>query len=84
MPESKIRKKAAYTPPSEKKVPIKLKSSNGAVVPIMVGCFVVGLLWIVVYYLSGASYPVPALHGWNMAIGFGLIIAGFVASMKWK
>jgi hypothetical protein len=27
---------------------------------------------------------VSALHGWNMAVGFGLIITGFIASMKWK
>ena len=84
MPESKIRKKAAYTPPPEKKTPIKLDGGNGLIVPIMVGCFVLGLLWIVVYYLSGAQYPVPPLHGWNMAVGFGLIIAGFAASMRWK
>jgi hypothetical protein len=84
VPESKIRKKAAYTPPPEKKQPIKLDSGNGFLVPFMVGCFILGLLWIVVYYLSGAKYPVPQLHGWNMAVGFGLIITGFIASMKWK
>jgi Cell division protein CrgA len=85
VPESKIRKKGAYTPPPEKKqTPIKLDSGRSIVAPLMVGFFVLGLLWIVIYYLSGASYPVPALHGWNMAIGFGLIIAGFITSMRWK
>ena len=54
------------------------------VLPLMVGCFVLGLLWIVVYYLSNMTYPVSALHGWNMAVGFGLIITGFLASMRWK
>ena len=29
----------------EKKTAIKLDSGNGLVVPIMVGCFVLGLLW---------------------------------------
>ena len=37
-----------------------------------------------IYYLSNMTYPVSALHGWNMAVGFGLIITGFIASMKWK
>ena len=84
MPESKIRKKAAYTPPPEKKTPIKLDTGNGITAPLMIGFFVLGLLWIVVYYLSSATYPIPPLHGWNMAIGFGLIIAGFVTAMRWK
>lgn len=84
MPESKVRKKAAYTPPPDKKQPIKLDTGNRVVLPLMVGCFLLGLLWIVVYYLSNMTYPVSALHGWNMAVGFGLIIAGFIASMRWK
>lgn len=84
MPESKVRKKAAYTPPPEKKQPIKLDTGNRVLVPFMVACFVLGLLWIVVFYLSGSKYPVPAIHNWNMVVGFGLIIAGFVASMRWK
>lgn len=84
MPESKVRKKAAYTPPPDKKQPIKLDTGNRVVLPLMVGSFVLGLLWIVIYYLSNMTYPVSALGGWNMAVGFGLIITGFIASMKWK
>jgi hypothetical protein len=84
VPESKIRKKAAYTPPPEKKTAIKLDTGNGIIAPLMIGFFVLGLLWIVVYYLSNTSYPVPQLHGWNMAVGFGLIIAGFATAMRWK
>jgi hypothetical protein len=84
VPESKVRKKAAYTPPPEKKQPIKLDAGNRFLVPFMVGCFIVGLLWIVVFYLSGSKYPVPAIHNWNMVVGFGLIISGFIASMRWK
>jgi hypothetical protein len=84
VPESKVRKKAAYTPPPEKKQPIKLDTGNRFLVPFMVACFVLGLLWIVVFYLSSSKYPVPAIHNWNMVVGFGLIIGGFIASMRWK
>ena len=84
MPESKVRKKAAYTPPPDKRQPIKLDTGNRVVLPLMVGFFLLGLLWIVIYYLWNMTYPVSALHGWNMAVGFGLIITGFIASMRWK
>ena len=43
----------------------------------MVGCFVLGLLWVVVYYVTQTDYPIGAIGLWNMAIGFGLIIVGF-------
>jgi hypothetical protein len=52
--------------------------------PLMVTLFLVGLLWIVVYYLSQAQLPVAALGNWNMAVGFGFIMLGFALSTQWK
>lgn len=52
--------------------------------PLMVGLMVVGLVWLVTYYLSNFSWPIKALGGWNMAIGFVLIMAGFMMTTRWK
>ena len=52
---------------------------------VMFGLMIVGLLWIVVYYVAGDRIPfVATLNAWNFAIGFGLMVAGLVMSMRWR
>jgi hypothetical protein len=51
----------------------------------MLGLMVLGLLWLVVYYLWGSSIPFIAdLGNWNFAIGFTLMIAGLLMTMRWR
>ncbi len=51
----------------------------------MLGLMVLGLLWLVVYYLWGANIPFIAnLGNWNFAIGFTLMIAGLLMTMRWR
>ena len=51
----------------------------------MLGLMVVGLVWVVTYYISGVNqYPVPALGRWNLGVGFGLMIAGFLMTTRWR
>ncbi len=56
----------------------------------MFGLMIIGLLWILVFYISSAQYPlgsaVPALNleNWNILIGFGIAMIGFVMTTKWK
>jgi len=50
----------------------------------MIACFVLGLLWVVAYYVTQTEYPVGAWGLWNMGVGFGLIIVGFALSTRWK
>jgi hypothetical protein len=50
----------------------------------MLGLFIIGLAWIVVYYLTQGDYPVPSLDNWNLVAGFGVLIAGFVMATRWK
>ena len=51
----------------------------------MVTFLVLGLLWIVVYYLTEGQLPLmSSLRGWNLVIGMGLITAGFVTATKWR
>jgi hypothetical protein len=50
----------------------------------MLTFMVVGLLWVVVYYITQTEYPIGAIGNYNMLIGFGLIAIGFGMSTRWK
>jgi hypothetical protein len=82
VPESKApRKKATYTPPPASKAK---KPNPPWFVPLMLGLMLLGLAWIVVTYLSSWNYPIPGISAGNLAIGFGLIMAGFVMTTRWR
>lgn len=44
---------------------------------------IIGLMWAVVYYLTGA-YPIPHIGAWNLCISFVTILVGFAMTMAWK
>ena len=52
----------------------------------MLGCFLIGLIWIVVYYMAGdASLPVIAnLDQYNLIVGIGFMAVGFVYATRWE
>jgi len=52
--------------------------------PLMLTLFGVGVLWLVVFYLSQQRYPVEALGNGNLLVGFAFIIAGFGLSTQWR
>jgi len=52
--------------------------------PAFVTLMIVGLLWLMVYYISGAQYPIPAFHGWNIAVGIGIMMVGFLMTLRWR
>lgn len=83
MPKSRVRKKATFTPPPAKRTAVRIDRRSW-VAPTFVGLFIVGLIWIVIYYITGGDWPVPGIGGWNIAIGFGFIAAGFGVSTQWK
>jgi hypothetical protein len=85
VPESKSRKKKVV--PTESTTPVAKPEGNPRwLVPVMLGLMLLGLAWIVVYYLtsSGLGLPIPALRQWNLAVGFALIIAGFGLTTRWR
>ncbi|WP_432561933.1 cell division protein CrgA [Kineococcus sp. SYSU DK003] len=51
---------------------------------LMVAFMVVGLLWIVVFYLSSALLPVPGWENWNLVAGFALVLVGFAMTTRWR
>jgi hypothetical protein len=83
VPKSRTRKQTDFTPPPEKKTVVKLDSQRW-VAPLMVALFLIGLLWIVTFYVTGGDYPVEAWANWNILVGFGFIAGGFAVSTQWK
>ena len=90
MPKSKVRKKSVYTPP-EGVLPSSAARARAAepsprwYAAVMVGLMLIGLLWIVVYYVAGDQIGLmTSLGAWNFAIGFGAMVAGLVMSMRWR
>jgi hypothetical protein len=85
MPESKKRKTTPYIPPTGKgsKIPVKIDGSRW-IAPVMIALFVIGLLWIVVWYIAPDNPLMGPLAGWNVAIGFAFIGAGFILSTRWR
>jgi hypothetical protein len=91
VPKSKVRKKSVYTPPegvlqarSAAQARLAQPSPRWYVV-LMVALLLIGLLWIVVYYVAGDEIPfMVSLSSWNFAIGFGAMVAGLVMSMRWR
>ena len=90
VPKSKVRKKSVYTPP-EGVLPSSAARARAAepsprwYAVLMVALMLIGLLWIVVYYVAGDQIPfMVSLGAWNFAIGFGAMVAGLVLSMRWR
>ena len=52
--------------------------------PIMFGLMLLGLAWILTYYISGIGWPIPAIGAWNIAVGFGIMFVGFLMTTRWK
>jgi uncharacterized membrane protein len=57
--------------------------------PVMFGFMIVGLFWIITYYVTSAQFPLGAstplnLENWNILIGFGIAMVGFMMSTRWK
>lgn len=81
MPVSRKRKKP--TAPEQRREAPKEAVSPAWWAPTMVTLMIVGLVWVVVTYLWSGSIPIPGLGNWNLAIGGGLVLAGFIMTMRW-
>jgi hypothetical protein len=85
VPKSRVRKKSVYTPPASLSgAANRKKYGSPLVAPFMVACFLIGIIWLVTYYASNGDAPIPAIHAWNLLIGFGFGIAGFILSTRWR
>lgn len=53
----------------------------------MLACFLIGLVWIVVYYMTGQDLAIPLmkeLGQYNLVVGIGFMAVGFVYATKWE
>jgi hypothetical protein len=87
VPKSRIRRKESYTPKAvtaKAQKPVRIGSGRW-VVPTMIALFLIGLVWIVAFYITQGDLPLMREFGnWNILIGFTFIGAGFVVSTRWK
>ena len=92
MPKSRVRKKKVYTPPTDlrPRPTAASKKPSAAWVPyVSVVLIVVGILWLVAFYLTQGFFDAPALHlfklgYWNLAIGFGAMVSALILLSKWR
>ena len=87
MPKSRIRKKVK----EERTVQAQVVQSTPEptesprwLAPVMLAMFLLGMAWIVVYYITQTKYPVPNLGAWNMGIGFVFVGIGFSLATRWR
>jgi hypothetical protein len=52
--------------------------------PIMFGFMLIGLVWIIVFYVSNNALPIPDLGSWNILVGFGILFVGFLMTTRWR
>lgn len=83
MPESRQRKKADYVPPAGAKRTQSAVAKRW-IAPAMVTFWLLGLLWIVLYYILPTMWLIGDLGNWNLAIGMVFIAAGFILSTRWE
>ncbi len=53
----------------------------------MLGCFLIGLVWICVYYIAGPDNSIPVLRNldqYNLLVGIAFMAVGFVFATKWE
>lgn len=89
MPTSRVRKKKVYTPPTSVRPAAvstakRVKPSPRWVPGLAVALIVAGIAWLVTYYLTQGRYPVEPWTYWNLAAGFGFMVASLGVLTQWR
>lgn len=86
MPKSRVRKKTVYEAPADVRPrPTRKRGPSPRWVPIAsIVLLVVGVAWLVVYYLSQAAYPIGGIGTWNLAVGFGMLVVALGLLTQWR
>lgn len=53
----------------------------------MLGCFLIGLIWIVVFYFVGNDVALPVMQDlgqYNLVVGIAFMAVGFTFATKWE
>ncbi|MDO5701042.1 MAG: cell division protein CrgA [Bowdeniella nasicola] len=81
MPKSRKRKTARPGPRAPK--PVSIEPSPSWWAPTMVTLMILGLIWVVITYLMAGRWPLP-IGNYNLLIGIGLMLAGFLMTLRWR
>jgi len=89
VPKSRFRKKKLYTPPSDFQPTVtssvkRVKPSPQWVPGVAVALIVAGIAWLVVYYMTQGAYPIREIGAWNLAVGFGMLVASLGVFTQWR
>ncbi|GIG64290.1 cell division protein CrgA [Phytomonospora endophytica] len=87
MPKSRVRKKKVYTTPADMRPTAaeSTKQPSPTWVPILaVVLIVVGIAWLVTFYLSRQQFPVASWGYWNIGVGFGALVASLLVLSRWR
>jgi hypothetical protein len=90
VPKSKVRKKTSYShsataAPGTTAVTRLAKPSPRWYPGVMAAFLILGLAWIVVYYMAGESVPLmSSLGSCNFAVGFAFLVVGLGMAVRWR
>jgi hypothetical protein len=90
VPKSKVRKKPDTATRSQSTAarPNKALAPSPTWYPIaMVVVLLLGLAYLVVYYLTNSGSGVPIMQdlgAWNFAVGFGVMMLGLIMAVRWR
>lgn len=81
----RTREQVAERRVEKTKATVASPGSRRWVAPAFVTVGLLGVAWIVVYYIAGEQIAaMRKLGDWNMLIGFGLLALSFVLASFWK
>ncbi len=93
MPESRTRKSADEKQKTKRQQvvkenrakKVKAPGSRRWVPPTFITVGLLGVAWLIVYYVAGTSIPVMSdLGNWNILIGMGGMAAAFGLATLWR
>jgi polyferredoxin len=83
VPKSRVRRRPAYTPPPRQSP--KKRHSPPWVGGLMAACFLLGITWLAIFYVTGGSLiGLRSLGNYNLIVGFALILGGFLLATRWR
>ncbi|MCY0905901.1 cell division protein CrgA [Arthrobacter sp. H14-L1] len=85
MPESKPRRQPRRGNQEQASAKTKANMPNPVwYKPVMFGLMLIGLFWIITFYISSGAFPLPNVGNGNILIGFVIAIAGFLMTTRWR
>jgi Cell division protein CrgA len=90
VPESRTRKSAEEkqrikSRQAAKQKKVKAPASRRWVPPTFIAVGLLGVFWLIVYYVAGQTVPLMSdLGNWNILIGMGAMASAFGIATLWR